>query len=415
MGKPILLLCLEKVVDRTMLPKVVVITPGSFSIPSAHSSSVERVVEQVIPLAKHRVHAWIFGRTSKKLPRQGSIQGVPCERFPVGGSGRYIRAIQQRLASLKPDIIQVENRPRYALYIKRRNPKAQVWLCLHSTTYISKSMIADTVLHRSLLAVDRILVNSDFLRTYLIARFKTIASKIVVNHLGVNAELFTPQLTHEGKRLRTEWLQQQGLHGRKVILYLGRLLPLKGVHRLLEVMPRVIRQEPKAMLLIVGSAFYGSNRKTAYVRKLERIAEPMKGYVQFVPYVPYHQVALWYSIADIVVVPSTEREAFGLVNVEAMASGIPVLATKAGGIQEIIEDGVTGFLLQPNDFQKELEAYLLRLLGNEELRIQMGVNGLKRVQQFFTWQHTADRWAKLVEREWDAVRNRTYEGPYSRC
>lgn len=358
------------------------------------------MVEQVCPLIKHRTNVRIFGRTGKGLRRFGLVHGVPCERFPAGKGGKkYISAVYLRLKTLRPDLIQVENRPRFAYFLKKKMPKSRVWLYLHSTTFISKRHIGTQQLARSLRAVDRIVVNSVFLKNHIGEQFPGLKGKISVNHLGVDPDSFTSRWSKKGGQLREGWLRKHGMQGRKIILFLGRLIPMKGVHHLLRVVPDIVKEEPSALFVIVGSAFYGSKRKTPYVRKLERAAKPYSKHVRFIPYVPYDQVARWFGAADIAVVPSSAREAFGLVNVEAMAAGIPVIATRAGGMKEIVADGETGYLLDPNMLQSQLKSRLTQLLRDETLRKRLGKASAERVREQFTWQHTADRWIKMIESE----------------
>ncbi|MBW7453500.1 glycosyltransferase family 4 protein, partial [Paenibacillus sepulcri] len=111
---------------------------------------------------------------------------------------------------------------------------------------------------------------------------------------------------------------------------------------------------------------------------------------------PYSEVPDWFLSADVAVVPSGNREAFGLVNVEAMSCGLPVVATRAGGIKEIIEDGVTGFLVEPSEVEQQMRDRLLTLLRNDHLRMAMGVRSRDRVEQHFTWRHSAARWLELL-------------------
>ena len=91
------------------------------------------------------------------------------------------------------------------------------------------------------------------------------------------------------------------------------------------------------------------------------------------------------------------REAFGLVNAEAMARGLPVIATDVGGIGEIVEHGGNGFLLRPARIERELYVGLDLLLGNpgcQEVRAPLR----RRIREHFTWEHTAQRFAELYSR-----------------
>jgi spore coat protein SA len=335
----------------------------------------------------------VFGVKTRKLPSRQMIDGVLYVRCPRQA---YIRQIYARMKRLKPALIQVENRPRYAHYLKRRlGRQYPVILSLHSLTFLTRPHISSRRLLQCLRSVDIILVNSRYLKEEIIKLDSGLRDKIAVNHLGVDPELFPSRWSEEHQLTREEQLKALGWSGSKVILFVGRLIPIKGVHHLLKAMPRVLEQEPDAKLLIVGGAFYGSNRITPYVAQLQRLARPLGDAVRFIPYVPHERVAEWFRLADTVVVPSSEREAFGLVNVEAMASGVPVVASQAGGMSEVIEHNQTGLLVPLTAIEQELPNSILTLLQNKEYAQLLGEQGRQRVLERFTWHHTAERLAEL--------------------
>lgn len=378
------------------LRKIAVITPGSFPIPSGFSSSVERVVEYMVGLASDRVEARIYAKKWKYQEPFGDIRGVPCERIKAVGTRMYVRGVIRSLARFKPDIIQVENRPRFVLAMKRSFPHKRIWLSMHSTTFMSRKNIPPKLLRSSLRAADRIIVNSNYLY-HMVARVcPECASRIIVNWIGVDGEQFRSRWSEEMEKRRIEVKRLRGWDKRDIIMYVGRLIPLKGVYHLLKSVPRVIARHPQALFIIIGSARYGLNCKTDYVRKLKRLGRKYPRHVKFVPYVSYRDIPNWYTLADIVVVPSVTREAFGLVNLEAMASGVPVLATRVGGIREVVVDGVTGVLVPPNRLDRHLARELSCLLDDESRRREMGESGIKHVHKNFTWQNTAQRWADEI-------------------
>ena len=90
-----------------------------------------------------------------------------------------------------------------------------------------------------------------------------------------------------------------------------------------------------------------------------------------------------YKMCDIVVTPSTESEPFGLVALEAMAMGKPVVASDIGGLKEIILDGITGLLVKPGD-PDSLGRGIMELVRNKELRFQMGMKGTERARGKFS-------------------------------
>ncbi|CAH1221608.1 Spore coat protein SA [Paenibacillus plantiphilus] len=382
-------------------PRIAFVTPGAFPLPSPNSSSVERVVEKFVPLLVPDVQARIYGRAGRSLPKRGMLGGATCERYPAGDKRKYVDRIGKALLQYSPDVIEVENRPGTVLILKKSRPGSRVWLHLHSATFIGRKAIRPETLTRSMQSAEKILVNSEFLREVVAARVPSCAHKLRVIYPGVDTDRFRSQFSVEGERHRAILRDERRWSGRSVILFMGRLIGKKGVHHLLQLMPELIKRHPSALLVVVGGAFYGSTRQTAYVRRLHRLGRRMSGHVQFVPYVPYSEVPDWFLGADVAVVPSGSREAFGLVNVEAMSCGLPVVATRAGGMKEIIEDGVTGFLVNPEAVEAETRERLLQLLQDEQLRLSMGRRSRERVEQQFTWHHTAVRWLNVLRENRD--------------
>jgi spore coat protein SA len=372
-------------------PNVAIVTPGTFSIPSHRSSSVERVVMNVSNLLKHEVNFSIYGKKVKGLPDEQRKDGIHYIRPYYRTRLQYLNKVSQRIRKQKSSIIQVENRPRFARYLKRKFRKRQVWLCLHSTKFISQPHITDKELRSCLGYADKIIVNSGFLREKLLMMAPLMRHKIIVNYLGVDPRQFIPQWSETGKRLKAELMTRLGYEHKRIILYVGRLIETKGIHHLLKVMPAIIRHDPNVILVIVGSAQYGRNKITPYVAKLHQMGNALPHNVRFIPFVNYNEIQKWFSLADVAVVPSFEEEAFGLVNVEAMASGVPVIATKSGGMKEIIEHEKTGLLIHPEILQEELIAGITDLLFNQEKCRMMGEASIERVRNHFTWQHTANR------------------------
>lgn len=380
------------------LPSVVIITPGTFPIPSGSSSSVERVVEYMASLAAPRVNIRIFGKRFMGQEADDQFRGVPCTRVHAANSSIYINQVVQQLDQLDPDIIQVENRPRYVLTIRKVRPTARIWLNLHSTTFMLRSQLPNRVLKRALCECERIFVNSRYLYNQVGKAAPECKPRIVINPLGVDQRRFVSRWSEAGQEQYLEWRRIHGWEERQLILFAGRLIPLKGVHHLLSAVPHVIQTHPKALFLIIGGASYGKNHRTNYIRRLERIGRRYPNHVSFLSYVPHEDMPTWYGAADLVVVPSVERESFGLVNVEAMASGAPVIATRVGGIQEVVQHQITGVLMKPKGIHKQLVKELRRMLGDAETRERMGKAGAALAAASFTWEGMADRWVDEIYR-----------------
>jgi len=376
--------------------KVAMITPGTFPIPSVKSSSIEMLVEKLANLIQKKADVFIFGKKFRKQLEFEQNGGITFYRY-FKQEQTYMDQVIAKLKELQPDIIQIENRPRFAREVRLAMPKAKIILVMQSTFFLSRPHIGTEELLICLEAADVIVVNSQYLKNYLLEELNVPSSEIMVNHLGVDMDQFQPKWHQEEREaaelLRKEW----GVSDKKILLYVGRLVEMKGIHHILEAMPEIIKADPSIVLFIVGSTLSPTSSNLEYVEKLEELAEKVKEHVIFTQFIPHNEIHKWLQMADLLVVPS-EAEPFGLVNVEAMAVGTPVIATNSGGIPEIIDDGKTGILIQPDRIQGELISRIESLILSPANMKKMGVESVRKVRAHFTWAHTAKRQLALYRK-----------------
>jgi glycosyltransferase involved in cell wall biosynthesis len=158
----------------------------------------------------------------------------------------------------------------------------------------------------------------------------------------------------------------------KIVLFVGRLEPIKGVKHLIEAMPAIKEVEPEARLLLVGD---GSERTD-----LERLVDKLglSECVIFAGRVSEDDVPTYTVASDVFVLPSIS-EGFGIVNLEAMAAGLPIVASNIGGIPSLVEAGVNGFLVDPGN-AAQIASRVSLLLSDPELRQLMSANNQEKVQ-----------------------------------
>ena len=189
---------------------------------------------------------------------------------------------------------------------------------------------------------------------------------------GVDTKHFHPKL--DGKAIR----QQYALGDAPVILFLGQVRPRKGPQVVLEAMPSIVHQHPNAKYLVVGPD-YGMVDQLKYRARELRVGKN----VIFTGGKPHGELPAFYAASDIFVFPTcTPIECLGLSMIQAMACGKPVVGSRINGIPEVIVDGETGFLVEP-DNAGELAGKITTLLDDRTLRERMGIAGRARVVNQF--------------------------------
>lgn len=180
------------------------------------------------------------------------------------------------------------------------------------------------------------------------------------------------------------------------ILFLGRLEKRKGIVDLLAAIPQIIAAAPYVRFTIAGadnSLYDGFQARTGqtYPAWFAHHHPDMARYVQFLGGVSDEQLNRLYQSCDLFVAPSL-YESFGLIYLEAMNYGKPVIGCRAGGIPDVVDDGVTGILVEPGAPQALAEA-ILRLVRSPALLRAMGEAGRRRLLDRFTYLHMARSFA----------------------
>lgn len=182
-----------------------------------------------------------------------------------------------------------------------------------------------------------------------------------------------------------------GLGDHPILLFVGRIQPLKGLQVAVGALAALHR--PDAELLIVGgpSGAEGDAELAAVLHLAERLGVAQQ--LRFVPPQPHHLLSTYYRAADVVLVPS-RSESFGLVALEAGACGIPVVAAAVGGLRTLIDDGRTGYLIDSRD-PEAFAAPVRRLLADPALALRVGTAAVERARRY-TWATAAGRLRRIA-------------------
>ena len=192
-------------------------------------------------------------------------------------------------------------------------------------------------------------------------------SKSIVTHYGVDTAIFEPTTINNHN---------------PTVLFVGSLLPSKGLRYLIEAMPSVIARSPDTRLIVVGC---GSGQS-----KLEELVHALQieQNVKFEGSVDHRKIAPYFQQCDVFCLP-TLSEAFGTVLLEAMSCAKPIVATNVGGVPDVVEHGRSG-LIVPLKESKALAQAIITLFENPGLREKMGQHNRKLCEQKYDWSNIID-------------------------
>lgn len=205
------------------------------------------------------------------------------------------------------------------------------------------------------------------------------ARDFVAEHFPSDYRVIPNGIDYE--RFSAPWVPMPGLDdGRVNVLFVGRLEKRKGVSHLLRAWGQVRERHPEARLIVVGGG-RGLKHYRTFVGAREDIV--------FTGVVSDEDLPRYYHSAHVFCAPSTGQESFGVVLLEAMAAGVPILSTSIPGYREVVSDGREGLMVPPKD-SLALAASLDRLIHDAELRTRLGAEG-QRTAAAYAWDRVADQ------------------------
>lgn len=209
----------------------------------------------------------------------------------------------------------------------------------------------------------------------------------VIPHAVDPAIYTSPGLVKSAGRLRAK-LDIEATD--RLVLTVCRLARDKNIETLIHASAKVLQQDRHVKFVIVGDG-----PEYCHLLNLVHVLD-LDERVRFIGRVASTEMPTYYAASDVSVLPSL-YESFGLVVLEAMAAGKPVIASNIGAIPEIVDDQMTGFLFPPRDVDR-LTDLLFNILGDNDLRNEMGMRGKKKVQEQFSWERVLDRYLAVYER-----------------
>lgn len=273
------------------------------------------------------------------------------------------------------DAIVLANRPGYAIAIPPQS-NTKIILQINNDYLNNEKWRAKEIKQRC----DLIITCSDYINSIAGGVPCSKNVPVVTVHNGIDIRRF----------VEAEAIQRASLGISEkdyVVFFSGRLTKEKGILELIQAV-KMIKTIPNLKLIIAGASFYGADKTTSpYLHELQEASKDIKEKVLFTGFIKYKMMPSYLKIANIIVVPSLWEEPFGLTVLEAMAAGVPLIATRCGGIPEICEGVAT--LIDRDNVCENIANAIKYLYNNPELAKELAQAAVAR-----SWTFDKDIFAK---------------------
>ena len=281
---------------------------------------------------------------------------------------------------IKPDIVHIRSRwPAFCFNSIIKQKKIPLVTTFHGT-YSGNSFFAKKFYNRSMTAGDRVITISKFIDDYVRFNFPNSKTRLIQISRGIDTSYFDLKSVTEKRKenLLSKLLLSENTH---VFLLPARITSWKGHMVALDAAEIISKNNPKLnfVLLFVGS----EDEKKRFLKKLERRIDKLGLNNRVIFSGNLNDMPAVYSIADIVLSTSIEPEAFGRISAEASAMTKPIISSNHGGSREIIENEITGWLVEPSNPKKLAEKIQEVLDLPQEKKDKIGMNARRRVVKKF--------------------------------
>ena len=318
-----------------------------------------------------------FAQTIHKLIRKREFKGLLTPLKRRLRTAKYRKA-GRTIAKSCCGLIHIHNDPESVQWVRKYNSDAVIVLHMQNDHLIeAESVVANQAIHDS----DYMAFCSEYLMNGALRKYPILKKE---NCFVIRNGSLQHSTTDNGTKANST---------APLLLFVGRIVPNKGVHVLIEAFSLVIKEFPEVRLRIVGGIDFGVDEIDDYARKLRDMAVPYGAQVEFTGPVNHSETYGHYQEASVFVCPSIWEEALGMVNAEAMAFGLPVVAFAKGGIPEVVGDaGIIVREITPRALAKGICA----VLKDSALATELGRRGLNRVSSEYNWDVIASQWSGKI-------------------
>jgi glycosyltransferase involved in cell wall biosynthesis len=356
--------------------EVHVLTPGNFEAASEGPVRVHSTAIRYLPIVDRLVTGagacWRVARSMRDLVKQHQIDIVEFPNWE--GHGLLFQKW-----SRTPIVVRLHTSSRESQIIDQVPPSRGLRWDVHRERWLARG-------------ADALVTHSDVHR------------QMMAEEIGVPPDRI--RLIPHGVEVSPDWKRPPRPPGPPTVVYLGRLEHRKGTLELLQAIPRVLQAVPEARFILIGADRAHCPGGRTHADYLEQEFPPaVRRQVTLAGRLPQEEVDRRLQTADLFVAPS-RYESFGLIFIEAMRWGTPVVGTTAGGIPEVVEDEKSGVLVAPQSPEQLADA-VTRLLLDAARRELLGAAGRKRVEEEFSVERMTQRAADLYEEVIQMKRGRT--------
>lgn len=383
------------------MKKICFITPNVFPVPAVKGGAVETLVEEIISeneksnkleitcfssydkkafeeSKKYKSTKFIFTKNLENKFLKFIFRCINHISFKVFNydiaSNRYNKIIYKNICDKEFDYIIVEGGAplEYENLIHKIKEKKETKILFHIHG-LNKGTEKLNELYDGFISISKYVTNN-FLKNKIVSE-----SKVYTVNNGIDINLFSQEIDNEEKNeLRKKYNIKEN---EIVIMFCGRLIQEKGIKELILALKQV-KNIDKCKLLIVGNSQFANNAKTKYELELKNIAEELKDKIVFTGFINNKELYKIHRISDISVIPSIWEEPFGLVVLEAMCSGLPIITTNSGAIPEIVTNECAYILERDDKLVENMAQKIDYLIEDKEKIKEMGSFGKNIVKQY---------------------------------
>ena len=379
--------------------KVAIITPFYLPVPAVKGGGVESLIEALVKIneqenkieltvfspfqadafkaaKKYTYTKFIFIKISQTLRKFNKhISKLLRKHCRIYLSSNYFvsEAIKNQLNKIKYDVIVVENNYHLALSLAESNYN-NLYLHIHNDPGQNESLLYSKISKH----LFKYIAVSDYIKNQIVKSFKCEPASVDVLLNCIDLTKFISNNLQKRAELKHSLkIEDSDL----VFVFSGRIDARKGIFLLVKAFLELDIEQP-AKLLVIGNDWYSENIDGPNLSRLKEMTREHSERFVFTGFIDNKSLPQYLSVADIAIIPSTAEEGAGLVAIEAMASGLPLIVTNSGGLPEYATSDCAIVIEKDNSILENLRQALQLLANDQDLRSNMAINAINNSRKF---------------------------------